>query len=1115
MRDLQCKNELRRRKSNGDDEESTHCVTSQRSSDPDVWPTLMNWDSEETGYKRDPFAEQDDRRRPSRVTRCKYTCRGLAFELKHFFIAFSSKPYIWLTCLLVFSSACTLGLWTLHCFCIHYRHDLEHTLLWYAMEIESTFEDLLRSTLIPLYSVQQAIIFSETFHSLPYKIGNYGDEGAAPVVSDPLNKGIYNYRNVTGICDDLHLLEELKKAVDIANSNAKMDGIIVNYRLVPNNVICMAEPLINYRDFPEGEFLNSTNDIGKDVFHTPGHFWHDATRHIYNNGDPQIIGPFNFSDMGFDVMDEGYCEHLAVNLPGYNISIDGVIHSSWGFVQSFINWSRMKEKSGINEKMREEQVEFHLTKHEMIFNAESRNYQEKVTTVARSDNYNILNEFNSVIRRSHTINDEWVLRIGFQHGFMLPYHRLWNTIIVIQCFIFTIMIAIILVEKMQHRTLLHQIMPRRAVKKLQTGRVVVDRYKIVTIFFSDIVGFTKMASEMGPLNVMKMLNDLYSGFDKLVDKHGLYKVETIGDSYMVVGGAPTYCPAPEAAEKVALFALDVIDLVKTFIAPHGKKIQIRCGIASGPVVAGVVGESMPRYCFFGDTVNMASRMESTSESMEIQCTDLTCRILNDSPKILFSTEKRFEHGLNEIHVKGKGLIHTWWIKGKCDRQEVGTEIYDIEIGETKGDRNVEVTTIYEGLRTESFTSPKHDDQTSQQYLSLSKQSWSIIGQNTNGLVAATSDKKVMVNRCAAILDARLNALLSARRGYDVIMDPRVRNEIYSYVSQIESMYNDVEYHSFQHASHVMISMNSFISELQQMEIKDRGKYGAQLSDPFIIFTLLLSALVHDVCHTGKSNNILKDEQDRISRLYPNHYAERLSIDRAVDVLLEKKYITFREAFIPDAKRRLIFVRLLFCSIISTDIAEPETVEDGKSRFYFIKAVNEAFGDDNERADQEVEYDRNLCPLRDVIFEICLKVASKVDIEEHMRHICLTKANLELCVLSEHLMQSCDVAHLMQDFANYVKWNFRLYKEVLVCHKAGLAPDPKNGWIKGQAAFVESYVLPLAKRTEFCLGKCANLESLANKNNDRWKREGEMILDIYAQGIERNETEDQILQKCLS
>ena len=135
---------------------------------------------------------------------------------------------------------------------------------------------------------------------------------------------------------------------------------------------------------------------------------------------------------------------------------------------------------------------------------------------------------NSVVKRSNTVNDEWVIRVGFEHGFMLPYHRFINVLIIIISFIVTLMIAVILVEKMQHKTLLHQIMPKRAVKKLQSGRIVVDRYNIVTIFFSDIVGFTKMASDMGPLNVMKMLNELYSGFDKLVDKHNLYKVETIG-----------------------------------------------------------------------------------------------------------------------------------------------------------------------------------------------------------------------------------------------------------------------------------------------------------------------------------------------------------------------------------------------------------------------------------------------------------------------------------------------------------------------------------------------------------------------------------------------------------
>jgi hypothetical protein len=417
---------------------------------------------------------------------------------------------------------------------------------------ENSFDILLRQTFIPLFSVQQAVLYSDAFKALPYQIGNYGEKGSAPVISGPVDKNTYDFRNVTGICDDAFLIETFSEIVETANKNAQLDGIIVNYRLVPNNVFCLAEPLINDKDFDEGVF-DSTNVIGRDVMHTPGNFWYNTIRNVYNEDLVDIMGPFNYTDIGFDLPYEGYCEHVAVNLPGYNITIDGVVHNSWGFVQSFVNWSKMKELSGINERLGLAGLEFHVTKNETTYDTISGTYQEEVsllgifqwrfpchgvntffrnsfqiTAVARSDRYHVLHDMNSVVKRTSNFNGDWTIRVGYEQGFMLPRHRLWNFLEVFLSFVVTLMLAMILVEKMQYRTLLHKIMPKRAVKKLQTGRTVVERYNIVTIFFSDIVGFTKMAGEMGPLQTMKMLNDLYCAFDKLVDKHGVYKVETIG-----------------------------------------------------------------------------------------------------------------------------------------------------------------------------------------------------------------------------------------------------------------------------------------------------------------------------------------------------------------------------------------------------------------------------------------------------------------------------------------------------------------------------------------------------------------------------------------------------------
>jgi class 3 adenylate cyclase len=162
-------------------------------------------------------------------------------------------------------------------------------------------------------------------------------------------------------------------------------------------------------------------------------------------------------------------------------------------------------------------------------------------------------------------------------------------------------------EKATSERLLLNVLPGPIADRLKTGEnLIVDRFESVSVLFADIVGFTAMSSTTSPEALVTMLNELFSSFDRLAEKHGLEKIKTIGDAYMVVAGIPQ--PIADHAIAMAHMALDMNEAIKDYAEKHGTKLQLRIGIHSGSVVAGVIGEKKFIYDLWGDTVNTASRI---------------------------------------------------------------------------------------------------------------------------------------------------------------------------------------------------------------------------------------------------------------------------------------------------------------------------------------------------------------------------------------------------------------------------------------------------------------------------------------------------------------------------
>jgi adenylate cyclase len=204
----------------------------------------------------------------------------------------------------------------------------------------------------------------------------------------------------------------------------------------------------------------------------------------------------------------------------------------------------------------------------------------------------------------------------------------------------------------ENERLLLNVLPATIADRLKSGEErIADYFPDVSVLFADIVGFTSMSGSLPPQPLVEMLNGLFTQFDELAFRHGVEKIKTIGDCYMAVCGLPEHLD--DHATRMARMALDMLDCLEKFNTTRGGNLHIRIGLHSGPVVAGVIGSSKFIYDLWGDTVNIASRMESTSLPDRIHVTEAVRTGLYGQ----FDFEER-----GEVEIKGKGLLRTWFLR---------------------------------------------------------------------------------------------------------------------------------------------------------------------------------------------------------------------------------------------------------------------------------------------------------------------------------------------------------------------------------------------------------------------------------------------------------------------
>eukprot|EP00934_Nitzschia_sp_Nitz4_P001393 Nitzschia sp. Nitz4//scaffold87_size112219//25122//28676//NITZ4_004067-RA/size112219-processed-gene-0.3-mRNA-1//1//CDS//3329559348//1393//frame0 len=610
---------------------------------------------------------------------------------------------------------------------------------------------------------------------------------------------------------------------------------------------------------------------------------------------------------------------------------------------------------------------------------------------------------------------------------------------------------------------------------------IAELYTHTTVAFADISGFTAWASTRDASDVFTLLESIYFEFDKIARKMGVFKVETIGDSYVAVCGLPE--PRRNHAVVMVRFCAACrskmdqrVKELATTLGPGTETLRMRYGLNSGPTTAGVLRGDRSRFQLFGDTCNTASRMESTSQPNRIQATRKTADLLISAGKETWVNQRK-----DLVDAKGKGYMVTFWIEPDDGSRTSETTISESDcrmhnvIPDSRLqhliDFNVEVLeNLLKDLMAYNISiGIDKKKQKTQEGIDL----------EISGFTEATPREEIVeVITIPKESDASRKKKSSVDPS-DIHLPPSVMGQIRTFVSMLAYQHNnDNPFHNFDHATHVAMSVRKLLARIlkpfqsnQAGGSKKRSNVDKILqstyvltSDPMIQFAVYFSALIHDVDHPGVSNITLARESDALATKYSGmSCAEQNSVEVAWNLLMKDTFKDFRACIFADSEQLARFRQLVVNAVMATDVFDADLKAFREVRW------NKVFPNDDET------------------------VATSVGGSSHGT----SEGDLRATIVIEHVIQASDVVHTMQHWTVYQKWNRRLFTEMRKAYLAGRTDkDPAEGWYKGELGFFDFYIIPLAKKLKECgvFGvSCDEVLDYARDNRLEWEQKGEAVI----------------------